>query len=102
LVTLVLLVTCTHVGNLMMVRNSARRRELAVRAALGAGRGWWCSTCSRAFCWLILSMLPLPAMPESLAFRVDVRVLGFAAGVSLLRVRCCSGSLPRGVPHECL
>jgi predicted permease len=33
---------------------------------------------------LILSMLPLQTVPESLAFHADARILGFAAGVSLL------------------
>jgi predicted permease len=102
LVTIVLFTTCTNVGNLLTLRSTARRRELTVRAALGAGRsrlvlqhlvessllavlgcvlglafaGWGVS--------IILSMLPLPAIPQSLAFHLDARILTFAAAVSLL------------------
>ena len=101
LVVLVLLITCVNIGNLLVLRNGARVRELTLRAALGAGRSRLVALLTieslvlagagGAVAWLaadwgvsaILSSLPVEEIPEPLRFRLDARMFLFLAALSV-------------------
>ena len=112
-VGVVLLIACVNVGNLLLVRGALRRRELAVRQALGATKsrlirqllteslvlaigGGACGVLLAVWTTRILERLMPSAgstFPLQLDLSLDGRVIGFAMMLSLATTLAC-GLLP--------